>query len=51
MKIVNNTNQTITLVNGKKLTKYKTLILNEPSEELIEQVENLAKKGLVQVFS
>ena len=49
MKIINNTSQTITLVDGKKLTKFKTIVVNEPSEELKAQLDNLEKMGLVTV--
>lgn len=47
MKVTNNTSQTIMLVNGKKLNGYKTLIINNPSKDLLEQITNLAEKGLV----
>ena len=50
MKVVNNTTQTIILVNGKKLTKYKSLTIQNPNHELLEQLENLKKLGLVQVL-
>lgn len=49
MKITNNTKQTIQLVNGKKLTKFKTISIEKPSEELLSQVENLKKLGLITV--
>lgn len=50
MKVVNNTTQTISLVNGKKLGKYKSITVQNPSQELIEQLENLQKIGLVQAY-
>ena len=50
MKITNNTTQTITLVNGQKLTKFKTLNIKDPSAELLEQIENLKVKGLIRVL-
>lgn len=47
MKIINNTEKNITLVNNKIIKRYDFIIVNNPSAELIKQLENLANLGLV----
>lgn len=50
MKIINNTENSITLVNGKNISKYGTLFLfNENSKELWEQLKNLIDNKIVRV--
>lgn len=51
MKITNNTSQLITLVNGKRLEKFKSTTISEPSQELLIQLENLKNMGLITVLS
>lgn len=48
MKIINNTDKIITLVNGKKVSRYGSLIVAK-NEELMQQLERLVKLGLVRV--
>lgn len=48
MKIINNTDKIITLVNGKKVSRYGNLIVTK-NEELMQQLERLIKLGLVRV--
>ena len=50
MKIVNNTKNSITLVNGKVISKYGTLYLfSEINKELREQLKNLIDNEIVRV--
>lgn len=48
MKIINNTDKIITLVNGKKVSRYGNLIVAK-TEELMQQLERLISLGLVRV--
>lgn len=48
MKVTNNTTQVITLVDGTKLTAYKTVNVAE-TEQLKKQIDNLVSLGLVRV--
>lgn len=50
MKIINNTNKNIFLVNGKKVPAYGSVEVYTTSEELNLQLQNLQKKGLVRVI-
>ena len=50
MKIINNTKNSITLVNGKVISKYGTIFLfNENSKELWEQLKNLIDNEIIRV--
>ena len=49
MKIINNTDKIITLVNGKKVSRYSSLIITAKTEDLMQQLEGLTKLGLVRV--
>lgn len=49
MKIINNSDKIITLVNGKKVSRYSSLIISAKTEELMQQLEGLIKLGLVRV--
>ena len=49
MKIINNTDKIITLVNGKKVSRYGSLITTAKTEEFMQQLDGLIKLGLVRV--
>lgn len=49
MKVINNTNKVITLVNGKKVNKYGSINILTKTEELMQQLNRLIELGLVRV--
>lgn len=50
MKIVNNTNKVITLISGKRIPKYGSIEIADVTEELVQQLNNLERAGLIRVF-
>lgn len=50
-RITNNTSYNITLINGKVIKRYGTIIIENPSYELNKQLENLKNNGFIQVVS
>lgn len=50
MKITNASSKVVTLANGKQIKPKTTIILNvEKSSDLFEQINNLAKKGILDI--
>lgn len=47
MKVINNSSRVITLVNGKKVGRFDSVNVNEVTDELLSQIENLKKLGLI----
>lgn len=47
MTVTNNTSKLITLLNEKKIKPHDTIIINNPEEELLKQIENLINMGQV----
>jgi len=47
MKITNNSNKVITLINGKKIEKYSSIEISQPDGQLMLQINQLTKMGLI----
>ena len=47
MKVTNNSNKVITLINGKKSEKYSSVNIDNPNNQLMVQIEHLVKMGLI----
>lgn len=49
MKVINNTNKNITLINNKVIKKYDSVFIEEADEQLMNQINSLVKSGLLRV--
>lgn len=49
MKIYNNSNHNITLINNKIIKKYEYLSVQNIDEQMDKQLKNLLKKGLIRI--
>lgn len=48
MKVKNNTNKVVTLVNGRRIPAYESIVITDPNTDLVEQISNLVRNGILE---
>lgn len=48
MKVINKTNKVVTLTNGRRIPAYESITITNPDTDLIEQISNLVRNGILE---